>query len=313
MNKRILSCFVITTLLTGILFTACGTSDSVKQNDTGSKETTAAPAPEKTQAAAEETKADLKADISMWVYPHIDKEDVFYNEKVNAEFKAAYPGIDMTTETIPWDGGPNKVNVAIASGSTPDILLDTPMRINGYAAKGVLVPLDDSIEKVRDLFYPNMLNAGLVDGKRYVMPAFISSGYALAVNTSLAKELGVYDMLPKDFVSWSQEDFKKFVAAATEKGKAKGIYGTSLWAGSQSSDAVYFSWLMSAGGQVFDDSMKKIILNSPEAAKGLDILASMVKEKIVTPGAPTLKDEDMDTLFFNKKTVVDFTASLWTV
>ena len=57
----------------------------------------------------------------------------------------------------------------------------------------------------------------------------------------------------------------------------------------------------------------KIILNSPEAAKSLDLLASMVKEDLVVPGAPTLKDEDSNTLFFNNKLVVEMTTGMWNV
>lgn len=308
MNKKLLCCLVVTTLIFGVLFSACAD----KQKDAGTTETTVAQSSAAT-AAVTETKTELNADLTIWVYPMFEKDDQFLNEKVNAEFSKKFPGVKITAETIPWDGGPNKVNVAIASNTTPDILLDTPMRTNGYAAKNVLVALDEEINKVKDKFYPAALDAGLVDGKRYLMPTQASAAYTLAVNSTLAKELGVYDMLPKDYMTWTQEDFKKFIAAATEKGKSKGIYGTALWAGSQSSDAAYFSFLMSGGAKVFNDGMNQIILNSPEAAKSLDLLASMVKEKIVVPGAPTLKDEDSNTLFFNKKIVVEMTSGLWNV
>lgn len=253
----------------------------------------------------------LKANLTYWVYPQFEKVDQFFNDKVTAEFRKKYSGVNITTEIIPWDGGPNKVNVAIASGSTPDMLWDTPIRINGYAAKGVLADVDKELASINSKLFPGMTEK--VNGKNYIIPVSALAGYTLTVNTTLAKELGTYDMLPKDFVSWTLEDYKNFIKACTEKGKSKGIYGTALWAGSQSSDSVYFSFLMSAGAKVFNDVQNKIILNSPEAAKALDLIGSMVKEGLVVPGAPTLKDEDVCTLFFNKKIVVEGTSGLWVV
>jgi multiple sugar transport system substrate-binding protein len=294
--------FILSTLLT-----ACGSGNKAAQKDTGA----GTPATATQTTETEQKPEELKADLTFWIYPQFEKADQFFNDKVTTEFKKEFPGVNVATETIPWDGGPNKVNVAIASGSTPDMLWDTPMRINGYAEKGVLVDVDEELKGIEGKLLPGM--TGLVGGKNYIIPISAIAGYTFTVNTTLAKELGTYDMLPKDYISWTQEDFKNFIKACTDKGKSKGIYGTALWAGSQSSDAVYFSFLMSAGAKVFNDEDNKIILNSPEAVKSLDLLGSMVKEGIVTPGASTLKDEDVATLFFNKKIVVEPTSGLWVV
>ncbi|NJD01073.1 MAG: extracellular solute-binding protein, partial [Ruminiclostridium sp.] len=290
-KKRLLVGLFSLTFVLSVTLAACGGAKTNEGKNTG---TTTAGTTE--AAKAESTAAELKADVTIWVYPAFEKIDQFFNEKVNAEFKKKFSGVNATIEVIPYDGGPNKVNVAIASGSTPDGLIDTPMRINGYAAKNVLVSLDKELEGIKNDVYPGMIDASLVDGKRYVIPLFATGGYTFAVNSTLAKELGTYDMLPKDHVSWTQEDFKNFIKASTEKGKSKGVYGTALWAASQSSDAVIFSFMMSAGAKVFNDEKNKIILNSAEAVKGLDLLAGMVKEGIVMPGAATLKDEDSNTL-----------------
>lgn len=256
---------------------------------------------------ASSTDGILKADISLWMYPQIPDESVatnFFDTVVKPAFKEVQPNVTLKVEYLTWDGGPNKVNVAMAAGNTPDVLWDSPQRVYGYVGKGVMEPLDDVITAVTDSIFESVKDICLVEGKRYSAATGLYVG-GLAVNTTLAKKLGTYEMLPEDRRSWSFAEYKAFLKACTDKGKAEGIYGTTLWAGSQSADTTTFGFLMIGGATVFNDARDKVVLNSKEGIRGLEYLMSLVDEGIVAPGAATMTDEDAYALFLAQKSVVD--------
>ena len=287
-TKKVL-CLFATTLLVASLMgcTAKITPGSSSENSTST-------------SSKEEA---IKADLTLWAYPMADTNEQYYTDK-GLELKKQQSGINLQVEMLPWDGGPNKVNIAIASGTTPDLLDDGDGRVYGYAGKGVLVYINDLTANLKGKVSQNILDTCSINGKSYMYPGSASGGYAWAVNRTLAEELGVYDLLPKDHQSWTYDDFKNFLKVTAEKGKGKGIYGAALFAGSQSSDTVTFSMLMSAGASVFNADYSNITLNTADAAKGLEFLSSLVKEGLVPPGAATMKDDDVDTLFYNSKIVI---------
>ncbi len=268
---------------------------------------TAVPAATAAPAAATETTEFLKAEITVWFYPDIPDANAaenFYTNTIKAQFAEKFPGIKVNIETLTWDGGPDKVNVAIASGTTPDVLYDSPQRVYGYVGKGLMEPINDVIESIKDSIYESLWDIASIDGQRYTA-AINQYIPGIAINKTLAMELGTYDMLPKDRKFWTFDEYKAFLKACTEKGKDKGIYGTALWAGSQSADTTTLGFLMIGGANVFNEDKTQVVLNSPQAVKALEFLVSLVKEGIVAPGAANLKDEDEYALFLSKKIVAE--------
>ena len=305
MTKKIF-CFLIAVLFI-VSMIGCAVGNTGNTSDKTSENTQQSPSTDSAQPKAEA----ITADITLWAYIYSDTNEKFYND-AGQKLKEQHPGINLNVEMLPWDGGPNKVNISIASGTAPDLLDDYDGRISGYAGKGVLVDINDLVTDIKDKVSKKILDSVSINGKVYMYPSN-GQAYAWAVNRTLAEELGVYDLLPKDHETWTYDDFKNFLKATAEKGKSKGIFGSALYAGSQSSDAITFSMLMSTGADVFNADYTKIILNSPEAVKGLDFLSNLVKERLVPPGAATMKDEDADTLFFNNKIVLAIDQSFSTI
>ncbi len=256
---------------------------------------------------------DISAELTLWCYPRFDTQDSFFDEEVMAEFNKQYPNIKLTTTTIPWEGGPEKVNMAIGSKTTPDILLDADMRLSSYAAKGVLVPLTDVIGANAEGMSDSWTNAVVIDGQQYLAPVFTSGGTAMAINVALVEEYGLSDMLPEDHVSWTWDQFYAFCKAATEAGKADGIYSIAMFAGSQSSDSNTMGWLMGSGATVLNEDLSGVALNTADAGKVLDNMAKLVTEGIAMPGATTLIDDECIELFLSGKTFVCQYADLWTI
>ncbi len=317
MARKIVS--VLLTVCMIALLAGCGSNPAPAAADN-------APAEEKKEVAAatEEVKAaeevaeevaaeDITADLTLWSYPRFDDQDEFFTEDVMAAFNEKYPNITLNMTTIPWDGGPEKVNVAIASGTAPDLLTDTDMRINGYATKGVLVPLDDVIEANAEGVSEVWQNDVVVDGKKYLAPTYTSGCASMAVNVALAEKYGIADMLPEDHMSWSWDDFAKFCRAGTEAGKADGVYGIGFFAGSQSSDSNTLSWLMGGGDTVMNEDCTKIAINTDNAAKVLDNMAELVEDGTALPGATTIIDDEIIELFLGGKLIAMQYCDLWTI
>lgn len=296
-------------LLAGVIaLSVCAGCSSNNKSDVTSQEINETEQPN----VAEESNM-LVAELTLWSYPRFDDQETFFDETVMAEFNKLYPNISITTTTIPWEGGPEKVNMAIGSKTTPDILLDADMRQSSYADKGVLVPLTDIIASNSDGLSNSWINAVHMDNEDYMAPLYTSGGTAMVVNMALVEQYGLTDMLPEDHKSWSWDEFYAFCKAATEAGKDAGIYSIAMFAGSQSSDSNTMGWLMGSGATVLNDELNTVTLNTEDAGVILDNMAKLVADGVAMPGATTLIDDECIELFLSGKVFVCQYGDLWTV
>jgi multiple sugar transport system substrate-binding protein len=316
--KRIIS--VLLALLMVAALSACGapaatqsgqpatTPPAVASSEKPAESSAAASSPAASSPAAQ-SGTDLKAELTLWSMPLTTDMETRLTDELIAGFNKQYPNVKVNLEMLTWESGPEKLQIALGTGTTPDLYIDGTARTAALPSKNVLADVSDVIAKYQDKYYPSLLNIGKLDGKNYILPIMSMCAMSMGVNVDLAKELGTYDMLPKDKKSWTFDDFYKFCKATTEAGKAKKVYALALYAGSQSSDIAYYSTIMSAGGKILSDDHKSCVANSPEGVKAIEILGKLVTENLVAPGAATLKDEDTDALFYNSKTVIDYSGS----
>lgn len=133
-------------------------------------------------------------------------------DTINAEFKAANPGLDITVESYPDQPWQEKVKIYVAAKQLPDI--------NKYwSFPGMFKPLIDA-KLVQPLnkatfdklgYMPGALEANVYDGKLYGLP-LTADGWVIYYNKKLFKDAGV--ALPQTY-----DD----LIASVAKFKAKGI------------------------------------------------------------------------------------------
>jgi len=242
-------------------------------------------------------------DISMWVFPLFDGYENIMQVQFPATIKAKYPNITLTTEVLSWDSGPEKLTVAMATGATPDMMNDGLPRLAAGIGANLCVDMTDVVNDLKGLLLTPE-KEGIVNGKNYYIADSTTNGYNMTLNATLAKQLGVYDLLPADKIHWSYAQFLTFCRAARAAGKASGVYATQLWAGTRSSDAAYYSYLMTGGTKITD--LKKVTANTPQAEASLAVLKTLIDEKLVPDGAATTKDVDTDPNFDSGKLVLRF-------
>ena len=293
--KKIVVLFLILAMALGAA--GCGSSAPADE---------APPAPAPAPAApAGEGGGSLEAEITVWSMPFGTATESFLTDQLIAGFNQDYPGVKVNLEMLSWDGGPEKLQIALGTGTTPDIYMDGTARNATLPNKDVLVDVSDLIGKYSGQFFPGYMEIGKLNGSNYLVPIGGMFATALTVNATLAKELGTHDMLPQDRKSWTWDDFYDFCKATSDAGKAQGVSALSLFAGSQSSDISMYSMMLCNGGELLSADRTESLANSAACVEVLDLMGRLVTEGIAAPGASTLRDEDCEPLFFSQKVVMN--------
>ena len=308
---------ILAVLLAGMMLAACQEKAEVPETkDTAAVsaetvETAKTPDQEASvrETAADTPQADLEGtEITFWYMPLYEGFDEKMSRDLAQEVKDKY-GIILNTEVLTWDAGPEKVTVAMATGATPDLYLDTYSRIAPAIGGGLTADITDTAVALRPLLYEGVLDTGKLDAVQGYIPINLSQGYNITVNVSLAKELGIYDLLPEDKIHWSYEEFLEFCRAAREKGEDQNIYATQLFAGSKSSDAVYYSFLMSGGSDILNEEHTLVAVDETKAAATLGLFRTLIDEELVPAGAATTVDNDIRPNWYSQKLACMFVST----
>lgn len=259
-----------------------------------------------TEAIAEAAPAGQEAvELTFWrMSTEFSDEDIAaFCKKVTEK----YPYITLKTEALSYDSGPEKLTVAMATNATPDIYLDVYSRIAPAVGANLLADMTDLIDTLKGAqMAEGYASIGNIDGKNYYAALLTNNGYNLGVNMSLVEKYGLTDLLPEDHIHWSYDEFLAFLRAAKEAGAADGVVPIQLFAGSRSSDASYYSLMMTAGTQILSADHKSFTGNTAETVGALELLKTMVSEGLSGAGSATFKDEEAYPYFWSQKNILFF-------
>ena len=222
----------------------------------------------------EEKQADpnKKVEITYWDFPQFTKDKEFkktedFDAALIKAFEAKNPNIKVNYQKIEFTDGPAKVETAIQSKTAPDVIYDAPGRIIAWAAKDLLVPLDD-VDKSK--LSEAAVKASSYKDKLYMYPQGVAP-FLMGVNKDLTDKLGVTDLLPlnKQDRSWTVDEYEKFLKAVKQKDSSitPALFYTKSQAGDQGPRAfvanLYNSWIT-------DDANSKYTINDANGVKGLE-------------------------------------------
>ena len=213
-----------------------------------------------------------KVEITYWDFPQFTKDKEFkktedFDAALIKAFEAKNPNIKVNYQKIEFTDGPAKIETAIQSKTAPDVLYDAPGRVIAWAAKDLLVPLDDiDKSKLNDA----AVKASSYKDKLYLYPQGVAP-FLMGVNKDLTDKLGVTDLLPlnKQDRSWTVEEYEKFLKAVKQKDSSitPALFYTKSQAGDQGPRAfvanLYNSWIT-------DDANSKYTINDANGVKGLE-------------------------------------------
>ena len=222
----------------------------------------------------EEKQADpnKKVEITYWDFPQFTKDKEFkktedFDAALIKAFEEKNPNIKVNYQKIEFTDGPAKIETAIQSKTAPDVIYDAPGRVIAWAAKDLLVPLDD-VDKSK--LNEAAVKASSYKDKLYMYPQGVAP-FLMGVNKDLTDKLGVTDLLPlnKQDRSWNVEEYEKFLKAVKQKDSSitPALFYTKSQAGDQGPRAfvanLYNSWIT-------DDANSKYTINDANGVKGLE-------------------------------------------
>lgn len=258
-----------------------------------------AKAADSTEAPVAEKPADGEKEnvtLTAWFYNDPGAEEVF--QKWAADVNAAYPWITIEYEVLPYDSGPEKFTVACATDTTPDLYYDGYSRIAPAVYGDLTMDLSDVVAEHADAFLGEQKD-GIVDGKTQYIATGTGAAYGLFVNMDLVNELGLADMLPEDKLTWSYDDYLTLCRAA--KAADPTVIPQALYAGSQSSDAWYYSWFVGNGVEITNADLTATAFNTganrDKAIETLNVFKTLIDEGLANDGCASMTDQDCEQLW----------------
>ncbi|CAL9389415.1 Diacetylchitobiose binding protein DasA [Streptomyces sp. enrichment culture] len=206
-------------------------------------------------------------------------------KEIIADFEKANPDIDVEYVGIASTEYQSKVDTAIQGGGLPDVGGVGTAMLAGFAAQGVLEPLDYRVTgsslngRLNEDMLESMKAAGGGDGKLYSVPTSANNG-VLYYRTDLFEEAGLDAP-----TTW--DNFFEAARKLTDKGRNQFGYTIRGGAGSiaQALDAMYGQ---SGITSFWDSGEEKTTVNDPRNVKALEKYAGLYKK--VTPAADLNND-----------------------
>ncbi|WP_326644202.1 sugar ABC transporter substrate-binding protein [Nonomuraea fuscirosea] len=186
-------------------------------------------------------------------------------DKVEKDFEAKNPAVDVTIDQQPWDGRQEKVTTALASRKGFDLVVLGPDQIPQYAQQGTLEPVDDVVAPEKAAYLPNSLTALSVDGKLYGVPIY-QTITAPIYNKKLFADAGV-TKVPE---TWAElkEAAPKLAAAKVAVLDYPGKPEVSL-------NQSFYPILWANGGSVFAPDGKSVVVNNQQGVDSLQYLLDL--------------------------------------
>jgi multiple sugar transport system substrate-binding protein len=289
--RRVVALGAVAALLVG----ACGGSTTTPTPTTAPAVATPSSAPASTPtgstapvASAPASAATTAAKCGSYAGPPVkityamwgDTTELANQQKIVDAFQALNPNITVKVSVADWDSYWPKLQTDLAAGNAPDVfLMDGPLYPD-YQTRDQLLDLTPFITK--DGFDTSQLVDLAVqdftapDGNLYGLPRDLNT-IALFYNKTMFDAAG----LPYPDETW---DWNKLVEVATKLTKTSGGK-TSQWGFyTETSDMEnYWSSLVwQAGGDILSADKKTVVINSDQAAAGIQFLQDLIyKDKVM--------------------------------
>ena len=162
---------------------------------------------------AESWESDTSSAKQLKVWSFTDEIQEFLN-KQGYGYRATHPDMEIEYTFIPTDMFPSKLDPRLASGrDCPDVFSLEDSFIRKYVDSGLLLPLDDLYEEVKDKMEKYPIQIASSNDHVYAMSWLVTPG-ALFYRRSLAKKyFGTDD---PEFVQKKLRNFDTFLATARE-------------------------------------------------------------------------------------------------
>ncbi|MDM5186768.1 sugar ABC transporter substrate-binding protein [Bacillus sp. DX4.1] len=181
-----------------------------------------------------------------------------------------------------------KVQTMIAGKQAPDLMWLAQEYVPAYASNNALVDISSQLKSQKQInmddYFSGSLDAAKYEGKTYGLP-WIGQTYVVYYNKSMFKESGIQD----PSLTWNWNDFHNTAKTLTKDDK----YG---FATAGSPPLSVFAW--GEGGDIINKK-GKVVLDSPETIKGLEVGKDIITDKSATMPYEDVKSMGTEQAFVN--------------
>jgi multiple sugar transport system substrate-binding protein len=205
-----------------------------------------------------------------------------FHEQLTPAFLRARPDVRIRVNESMGDAGYDaKLLTLIAGRLAPDLFHVTQGNFPFYAAKDVLLPLDEFLAHDLEIsdadFYPQLLDGMRYNGKLLGLPSDFSP-IVFLYNRDLFDRFNV----PYPQADWTTDDLLDKARALTRDTDGDGY--TDLF-GIANIDSYnrWPAWVWNNGGRIFSDDGKTCVMDSAESIEGLRFYVDLSRRHKVAP------------------------------
>lgn len=253
-----------------------------------------------------------KTEITFWHFPFVHSVEGYESVSENfgdwekflaEEFMKENPDIIVNTELLPWEGGVDKINVAISGGNPPDLVFDYLGRSGGWYLQGASKSWDGIIsEETEKDILPSFKKLYTINGKLHAIPGFAWS-HALVINKGLLDKYGyegpILNGPGKDFTIQEYEEFLTDIKNVLPEG----YYPTGIGCGSEQGDVIWWGYFWPFGVKFFNED-GTTVSSSPELIAAYEWLLSLRDKGLIAPGIASNATADVMKLWMSGKIAV---------
>ncbi len=189
-------------------------------------------------------------------------------EQLLAKFQQRYPWIKVQNQVISLGNDRiEKLSLAVAAGTPPDVAMIDRADIPGFVEKGMLEALDPFIARDRfnlNIFYQPEIEFAQFQGKTWGLPIPTAGAKQLLFyNIDMLQEAGLDPKAPPTTWSDLEAAARKLVRREGDKLTQIGINPLSV------SDASWDFWLVNNNGKILSDDGRQVAFNSPKGRETL--------------------------------------------
>lgn len=210
--------------------------------------------------------------LKFWTFEYAEDVDPFFEEYI-AEWNATHE-LQVERQEFPWAQYTGEIlTTGIATGEAPDVFFISPGDWRRYAESGLALPLEDYMPQyLLDDLLPASVEAVTLNGHIYSVP-FEMEPVALWYNKAMLAEAGLE--VPK---TWDE------LVAAAKQLTTPERYGILIPTNPDYyENFVFYPFLWMAGGEVVNEDFTAAAVNTPEAARALDLWGTLIREGYAAP------------------------------
>ncbi len=245
--------------------------------------------------AKEKKKDDHHYELATWAAGTELQEFKAVIDKVNEEAAGKYT---IELFSIPSDYY-IKIASRIAAKNAPDMFWLTQELISKYADMGAIVDITEQLKASEtlnaDSFYEGTLASATYNGSYWGHP-WIANPMIIYYNKTMLEELGI--PCPTEQDDWTWAEFIDLCREITGKTyRDKQVYGTIVdgWPNIET-----FIW--AGGGDIIAEDNTTVTIDTPEVAKGLSYLQTLLTEGL-TPRYAEVSSMGSNNVWFEKQRV----------